>query len=54
VAFFLPEIHAAIDWSRNTEFLDKELQQIVPESETGRGTVDKLVKVWKRSGDPRV
>jgi hypothetical protein len=26
VEFFFPEAHAAIDWSRNYESLDKELQ----------------------------
>jgi len=48
--FFFPSIQGAIDWSREPVFLDKELQQIVPEAETGRGTVDKLVKVWTAEG----
>ncbi|HJT31270.1 MAG TPA: hypothetical protein VJ783_04420 [Pirellulales bacterium] len=30
--------------------LDKELQQITPESEQGRRVADKLVKVWRTSG----
>lgn len=51
LAFFLAEAHADIDWNRGYEFLDKELQKIVPESETGRRTVDKLVKVWRRDGE---
>jgi hypothetical protein len=47
---FFPQAHADIDWSRGWESLDKELQQIVPEAEIGRRSVDKLVKVWLKSG----
>ena len=47
---FFTEAHADIDWSRGTEPLDKELQQIVREAEVGRRFVDKLVKVWLKSG----
>jgi hypothetical protein len=47
---FFPQAHADIDWSRGWESLDKELQQIAPEAETGRRYVDKLVKVWLKSG----
>ena len=38
VAFFFPHIHQAIDWSRGHETLDKELQQVMPDAETGRRT----------------
>ena len=48
--FFFPPVHGGIDWNRGYEFLDKELQQVVPEAATGRGTVDKLVKVWTPAG----
>jgi hypothetical protein len=48
--FFLPEAHADIDWQRGYEMLDKELQKIVPAAEQGRRFVDKLVKVWLKSG----
>jgi hypothetical protein len=34
--------HAAIDWTRNYESLDKELQQIVSDSELGLRLADKL------------
>ncbi len=47
---FFPEAHADIDWSQPCESLDKELQQIAPEAEIGRRYVDKLVKVWLKSG----
>lgn len=50
VVFYFPEVHAEIDWSRGHESLDKEFQQLVPEAETGRQTVDKLVRVWLRDG----
>jgi hypothetical protein len=48
---FFPEAHADIDWSRQWESLDKELQQIAPDVEIGRRYVDKLVKVWLKSGE---
>jgi hypothetical protein len=51
LAFFFPAAHAEIDWSRGEVPLDAELQQIAPEAEAGRGTVDKLVKVWTRDGE---
>lgn len=50
LAFFFPEIFAAIDWSRGHEMLDKELQQVTREAELGRRHVDKLVKVWRKDG----
>jgi len=50
LAFFFPEAHAAIDWSRKYESLDKELQQIVSESELGLRLADKLFKVWLDDG----
>lgn len=48
--FFFPSLHAQIDWSHEVIFLDKELQQISFDAETGRHTVDKLVKVRLLSG----
>jgi hypothetical protein len=51
LAFFFPEVHAAIDWSRDYESLDKELQQIVRESELGPRLADKLFKVWLKDGE---
>ncbi|MFP4119886.1 transposase [Coleofasciculus sp.] len=49
--FFYPRIEEDIDWERGFEFLDTELQQIKRETETGRRDADKLVKVWRRSGE---
>ncbi len=51
LAFFFPPVHASIDWSRRFEFLDKELQQLAPESVSGTRTVDKLVKVFWKTGE---
>ncbi len=49
--FFFPTVHAAIDWSRGFESLDKELQQIVREGELGKRLADMLFKVWRSIGD---
>ncbi len=48
--FFFPEVHRDLDFSKGYEFLDKELQQIIIESETGARVVDELVKVYLRDG----
>jgi hypothetical protein len=53
MAFFFPEAHADIDWDRGYEMLDKELQPIVRQAKHGRRYVDKLVKVWLKSGEER-
>jgi hypothetical protein len=50
LAFFFPNVHNHIDWSRGFEFLDGELQQITREAETGKRILDKLVKVYLYSG----
>lgn len=49
---FFPAIHDDIDWSRPCELLDKELQQLGSRSARGRRVVDKLVKVWRKNGQP--
>jgi len=51
LALFFLDAHRDIDWSRGTESLDKELQQVVREAEVGRRYVDKLVKVWLKDGE---
>lgn len=50
LAFFFPDIHAAVDWSQPNEFLDKELQKVVRQADTGKRYVDKLVSVWRNNG----
>ncbi len=51
LAFFFPEAHRDIDWSRGYEGLDKELQLVVPEGERAAQAVDKLVKVSLHSAE---
>ena len=36
LAFFFPDLHDAIDWSKGYESLDKEFQQIVADARAGR------------------
>ncbi|QTA84888.1 DUF4351 domain-containing protein [Desulfonema magnum] len=50
IAFFFPKAFQDIDWKRGYEFLDKELQKIAKDADTGRRYVDKLVKVWLKNG----
>jgi hypothetical protein len=51
LAFFFPVVHAALDWRRGYQSLDKELQQIARDSRTGRRLADKLFQVWRQDGD---
>jgi len=53
LAFFFPQAHADIDWGRRYEVLDKELQKIVRQAKQGKRHVDKLVKVWLKSGEEK-
>lgn len=48
--FFFPHAHAAINWKRRFEFLDKELQKVVRDAAIGRSYADKLVKVYLKDG----
>lgn len=49
LAFLFPEVHAGIDWTRQYEPLDKELQQVAPGDAAGQA-VDKLVRVYQQDG----
>ena len=51
IEFFYPEIAKEIDWSQPIEFLDKEFQQLTPDSEIGRRSADQLIKVYQKSGE---
>ncbi|MCW5933758.1 MAG: transposase [Fimbriimonadia bacterium] len=46
-----PQVYALIDTQRDPVFLDKELQELFPQSQTNRLIVDKLVKVFAAEGD---
>lgn len=45
-----PEIAQRINWGAGVEFLDKELQEIVRDSDLGKQRVDKLIKVQRLDG----
>ena len=51
--FFFPKYSHLIDFSKEIEFLDKELQKITPLSEDSRRYVDKLAKVYLLNGEMR-
>ncbi|MDY0164436.1 hypothetical protein [Desulfobotulus sp.] len=54
-ALLFPHVHDEIDWTQKPVFIDKELQKLVWNSETGRRYADKLVKVrTKRNKEIRV
>ncbi|BAZ09331.1 hypothetical protein NIES4071_11390 [Calothrix sp. NIES-4071] len=48
--FFFPVAHNQIDWTREIQFLDKELQEVTADAEIGRRFADKLVKVYLKNG----
>ena len=53
LTFFFPE--ETFDFERQPEFLDKELEQILPRKDTDpkRRLVDKLIKAWTTSGEEK-
>jgi len=48
--FFFSEYIDQIDLSRGLEFLDKDLERIMPEADTKRRHADKLFKAWLKDG----
>lgn len=54
LAQYFREIYLAIDFAKGFEFLDKELQKILPQvDDTDKRVVDKLVKVFLRDGSEK-
>ncbi|MEO5330572.1 MAG: DUF4351 domain-containing protein [Magnetococcus sp. YQC-5] len=51
LAFFLQKAHDGIDWQREPEFLDKELDRITREAQAKNRRVDLLVKVMLLNGE---
>ena len=43
--FYFPDVHAAVDFTEPVKFLDKELREIVTESEVAGREADKLIEV---------
>ena len=53
MAFYFPDAHAEIDWSKEHVFLDQELRAVVQDAEFGTRFVDRLVRVTVLSGEER-
>ncbi len=51
--FFFNEFVNQIDFSREFDFLDKELQTLSIESDSKNRRADKLVKVWLKNGEEK-
>ena len=51
MAFYFPTTCAEIDWSKGYIFLDKELSKVIKDALVGTRHVDKLVKVFRKSGE---
>ncbi|GAX40210.1 hypothetical protein NIES4075_11730 [Tolypothrix sp. NIES-4075] len=49
--YFFLDAYTVIDWERDYEFLDTELQQLEPDAEIGKRLVDKVAKVWLLNGE---
>ena len=50
MAFFFPDAHQDIDWSKGFESKDGELQKILPEQDMEKRIVDKLIRVTLNDG----
>jgi len=50
LSFCFPQVHALIDWTQSPESLDKELEQILQQADSGERIADKLFKVWLLDG----
>ncbi|WP_229256496.1 hypothetical protein [Duganella lactea] len=53
MAFYFPDVHAAIDWSRPYAFLDQELAALSHDGALGSRLLGKLVHVYLREGGER-
>ena len=51
--FFFPDIYQAIDFTKEIHFLDKELNEIDPDSNIGDRVADVLVKVYLKDGSSK-
>jgi hypothetical protein len=49
-SFYLPEMHAAIDFASGVRFLDRELSEIVSDSDNIRREADRLLEVHLKDG----
>jgi len=51
ITFFFPFVHSEIDWTKEIEFLNKELKQVTKDAKVGRRYADTLVKVYRINGE---
>ena len=51
--FYFPEIYRDINFKKKHEFLDKEFQKITKDSELNKKFVDKLIKVYLKTGEEK-
>ncbi len=49
--FFFPDIYETVDFSKEVQFLDKELKEIAPDSDLGDRVADVLVKLHLKNGE---
>lgn len=50
LVFFFPALIDQIDFERGIEFLDTELQKLIPDNSGSNRHADKLIKVWLKNG----
>ena len=48
--YFFPDFSQKVNFRKKFEFLDKELDALLPEAEAGKRYADKLVKVFTKKG----
>jgi predicted transposase YdaD len=51
ILFFFPILANQVDFSRGFEYLDTELQQLLPDNPTLKRHADKLIRVWFLDGE---
>ena len=47
------QIHDAVDWSKGYRFMDKELERIVRDADSGLRVADKLIRVFLLNGEEK-
>jgi len=50
IRYFFPTYAEEIDFERGFEFLDTELQQLLPDNPSSKRHADKLIKAWLKNG----
>ncbi len=50
LVFFFPTLIDQIDFERGVDFLDTELQKLMPDNSGSNRHADKLIKVWLKNG----